>query len=709
MKKIFYILSAAVIFAAACTKEMTHEQSVRPTTTVAPKDGDMALITFKVNVPEAALYATPTRAQHQIGEQPAIADGDLYVAVFGGGDDEKIGGNLQHFLKAKLIIDSEHPFDHDVDMVITNTISDKTGNDTTIITRTYTYEYEVLLPLSNDPLVLEFMVGACDKDGNLYTLENPLPVKYEAELMPTLYSRDGYAAYWQRIRVNGVFPKKDSDGKYVMTDYTDDGGAMLPDSDQDYVADDIAALEYVQLIRNFAKVTFSVNANAPFTLENFCLVDTPVSGSVAPYSTTAGYNTVYTTATGAGAVMAAYEGYVNSQVLSSGIDWDNKKLTPGEFDYMYERTVPSYSTGFAESGAMLEVKWKNIETVEEALRGQTKFYKVVFKGKDGYMPILRNIQYDFELEDIVSEQHYSTPAAAYAGPWLGDVSANVATAMLDEIGNGKSNIKVSPMSNTSIGASKSFDIDFYFYPIAGNSEVVVTNGATSTAAGGKTVTISATMMTEGNYEQAIQTVGAPVVTKVDGKDDHATVTVTVNPSVSGKVLKGKVRILGQVAGMTALYRDVIFTVMDKQEFETGSTASSVTKMTADAMGQEVTVTLQLPEALPRDMFPLQIKIEAQNNGLYSIPDTSAEPEISALPVKSGPSAFTTGKNSYYFLKTITYDDYATLNGLTYEYTTAFPCKFKTRLAAGSNTTKIRINDLNNEYFNQTELDLEVGS
>ncbi len=708
MKKIFYILSAAVIFAAACTKEMTHEQSVRPTTTVAPDEGDMALVTFKVNVPEAALYATPTRAQHQIGEQPLIADGDLYVAVFGGGDDENIGGNLQHFLKAKLIIDSDHPFNHDVDMVITNTTSDKTGNDTTIITRTYTYEYEVLLPLSNDPLVLEFMVGACDKDGNLYTLENPLPVKYEAELMPTLYSRDGYAAYWQRIRVNGVFPKV-VDGEYVMTDYKDDDNQMLPDTDQDYVADDIAALEYVQLIRNFAKVTFSVNPEALFTLEHFCLVDTPVSGSVAPYSTSAGYNTVYTTATGAGAVTAAYEGYVNSQVLSSGIDWDNKKLTPGDFDYMYERTVPSYSTGFAESGAMLEVKWKNLETVEEALRGQTKFYKVVFKGKDGYMPILRNIQYNFELEDIVSEQHYDTPAAAYAGPWLGDVSANVATAMLDEIGNGKSNIKVSPMSNTSIGASKSFDIDFYFYPIAGNSEVVVTNGATSAAAGGKTVTISATMMTEGNYEQAIASVGTPVVYQVNNKDDHATVTVTVKPSVTGKVLKGKVRVLGQVAGMTALYRDVIFTVMEKQEFETGSTASSVTKMTADAMGQDVTVTIQLPEALPRDMFPLQIKIEAQNNGLYSVPDTSAEPEISALPVKSGPSAFTTGKNSYYFVKTITYDDYATLNGLTYEYTTAFPCKFKTRLAAGSNTTKIRINDLNNEYFNQTELDLEVGS
>lgn len=703
MKKIFYILSVAVIFAAACTKEMTHEQSVRPTTTVAPSEGDMALVTFKVNVPEASLYATPTRAQHKIGEQPNIENGDLFVAVFGGGDDETIGGQLQHYLKAKLAETIKHDYTGPA-------IDEETG---ATITKTYTYVYEVLLPLSNDPLVLEFMVGACDKDGNLYTLENPLPVKYEAELMPTLYSRDGYAAYWQRIRVSGVHPKV-VNGEYVMTDYEDDQGAMLPDADQDYVAEDIPALDNVQLIRNFAKVTFTANEDAPFTLENFCLVDTPISGSVAPYSTSAGYNTVYTTATGAGAVTAAYEGYVNSQVLSSGVDWDNKKLEPGDFDYMYERTVPSYSTGFAESGAMLEVKWKNIATVDEALRGQTKFYKVVFKGKDGYMPILRNIQYNFELEDIVSEQHYATPAAAYAGPWLGDVSANVATAMLDEIGNGKSNIKVSPMSNTSIGASKSFDIDFYFYPIAGNSEVVVTNGATSAAAGGKTVTISATMMTEGNYEQAIASVGTPVVYQVNNKDDHATVTVTVKPSVTGKVLKGKVRVLGQVAGMTALYRDVIFTVMEKQEFETGSTASSVTKMTADAMGQDVTVTIQLPEALPRDMFPLQIKIEAQNNGIYSVPYTytdseNVEHEVSALPVKSGPSAFTEGKNSYYFLKTITYDEYATLNGLTYEYTTTFPCKFKTRLAAGSNTTKIRINDLNNEYFNQTELDLEVGS
>ena len=701
MKKIIYILSAAFVLATACTREMTLEQSVRPGTTIAANDGDMALVTFKVTVPETSLYAISTRSSiGELSNENSIADGELYVAVFGAGEDEKVGGNLQHFLKANL----KSTIDQDVDM----TISGET------ITRAHVYEYEVLLPLSNDPLVLDFMVGACDSNGNPYTLENPLPVKYEAELMPTLFSMDGNAAYWQRVRIDGVYPKY-VNGQPVMTQYKDDGGAMLSDVDQDYIADDIAELKYVQLVRNFAKVTFTAAGNAPFTLEGFYLIDTPKSGSVAPYSTANGYNTAYTTATSAGAIIGAYEGYVNSKVLTSGIE-GKSFLVPGNFDYMYERTVPSYSDNFKESGAMLKIKWK---TGNGALSNQTRYYKVVFKGKvngnDGYVPILRNIEYKFELENLESDQHYESESAAYNGAWLGDVSANVSTAMLDEIGNGKSRIVVSEMSKTSIGASKTFDIDFYFYPKDGNTEVIVTNGKTSTAAGNKTVTISTSIMTEGNYDQAIESVSAPVVThNTNGSDNHATITVTVKQSVTGKVLKGKVRILGQVAGMTALYRDVVFTVMEKQEFATTpiapattGTASSVTSLTSDAMGQDVTVYLRLPDALPRDIFPLQIKIEAEKNSLYSVPDNDVSPAVSALPVKSGPSAFGSG-NNYYFLKTITFDDYATLNGVAYTYTTVFPCKFKTRLAAGQNATSIKINDLNNEYFNEMPLSLTVA-
>ena len=76
-------------------------------------------------------------------------------------------------------------------------------------------------------------------------------------------------------------------------------------------------------------------------------------------------------------------------------------------------------------------------------------------------------------------------------------------------------------------------------------------------------------------------------------------------------------------------------------------------------------------------------------------------------MKYGPSAFNSNKNSYYFVKTITFDDYATLSGTSYQYTNEFPCKFKTRLSSG-NPTSIRINDFNGEFFNQSEITLSVN-
>ena len=216
MKKFLYILSAAVVMATACTREMIPVTQSVVTTTVAPADGDLALVTFSITVPETALYAVQTRAD--LPDQPTIADGDLYVAVFGQGDGTKegIGGQLQHFLKAKL----KQTIAHDVDMTSTTTTDEETGESTTTITRVYTYEYEVLMPLSNEPLVLDFMAGACDSQGTPYTLANPLPVKYEEEVMPLLFSLNGNPAYWQRVEIPGIFPLI-VNGVYQMTDYED--------------------------------------------------------------------------------------------------------------------------------------------------------------------------------------------------------------------------------------------------------------------------------------------------------------------------------------------------------------------------------------------------------------------------------------------------------------------------------------------------------
>ncbi len=717
MKKIFYILSAAVVMATACVRESVPEQEQEPilTTTVAPQEGDMMLVTFALSIPEAELVATQTRSQtfDDTPEQPNVGANEVYVAVFGGGSSDGRGGNLQNFVRAEIVYDPQTyltpPISHNLDGVFGSTPTGQ-GN--------FLYLYKVLLPLSDEPLVLDFMVGACDANGNPYTLDNPLPVGYEEEVMEQVYSMNRVCGFWQRKRISGVTPKMQN-GQYLMTS-----------RNGDYIADEIPELEEVILVRNFAKISFWSKEECPFMIQGFRLVDTPKTGSIAPYSEAQGYNTAYVDPRNstAAAILGSYSGHELSYELNSGLpngltDYSGwvTKWDPGQnmcYDYMYERTIPKNSDpAFAETGAILKVTWTKVYMLEdESLRQQlwgnpNRFYKVSLVDDDGaYIPILRNFRYVFEVSDITTDHHPTTAEEAYRGEFLGDVSASVRTSMLDDLSNTKSRIVVAGrsgnnMSYTSIGAGRSFNIDFYFYPNANSNEVVVTNGKNSSA--GKRVSIQTDIETNGSYPQAIASISDVVVThNSNGTDNHGTITVTLNNSVPGTVQKGKLKILGQVEGSRALYREVEFTVMEKQEFAAGEVQTAVSPLASDGMNQETTVTIALPDGLPRDMFPLQIKIEALNNGLTSIPDNSVDPAISALPVKYGPSAFNSNRNSYYFVKTITYDDYATLNGTSYDYTNEFPCKFKTRLSSGNSTT-IKINDLNGEYFEEKTVQLTV--
>ena len=720
MKKIIYILSVAVVMATACTRELVPEQPSVLTTTVAPEEGDMMRVIFSIPATETMLQAVETRNSSfsDKPEQPNIEGDEVYVAVFGGGSSDGLGGNLQNFVKAKILKnDQTHlgpTIEHNRDGVFGST---PTGQGD------FKFDYEVLLPLSSDPLVLDFIVGACDSDGVPYTLDHPLPVGYEKDVMQQVFSMNGTCGYWQRKRISGVFPKKGSNGEYIMTTYTGSNGAVLPLQDQDYVADNIPELEEVILVRNFAKIAYTTAQGAPFNLQGFYLVDTPKTGAIAPYSEAEGYNTGYTDPfdTQSAIILGSYSGHVLSHELSLGIgpevagNWGSSVYT---YAYMYERSIPTNSDpAFAESGAILKVNWTNVDVISdtrirESLRNNpNRYYKVSFVDDKGYVPILRNFRYIFQISNISGEIHPTTLQEAYNGPFLGDISASVSTSMLDDISNNKSRIVVAgegnSMSHTAIGNGKTFDVDFYFYPVANNSEVVVTDGKTSTAAGGAKVTIRKAIELDGNYPQAIASVSDVVVThNSNGTDNHGTITVTLNDSEAGKVKKGKLKILGQVAGSRALYREVCFTVMEKQNFVKGDLQTSATPLASDAMNQETTVTIVLPDGLPRDIFPLQVKIEAQNNGLTSIPDNTASPAISALPVKYGKSAFSE-KNSYYFVKTITYGDYATLNGTSYEYTNEFPCKFKTRLGNGQNATTIKINDIKGEYFEEKTITLSV--
>ncbi|MBQ6578973.1 MAG: BACON domain-containing protein, partial [Bacteroidales bacterium] len=569
------------------------------------------------------------------------------------------GGNLQHFLKAKL----KNTITHDVDI------------------DQYKYEYSVLLPISDEPYVIDFIVGASDESGNLYTLDNPPAVKYEKDFMPGMLSRDGVPGYWQRVVVPKVEPEPNQSG----TGY-------LPSSDgNDYKAKPIAEMKDIQLVRNFAEVTITSTSDAKFTINKFVLVDYPKNGDIAPFDAaeTVGYKTPYMghNTDYAGIVNNNYKylGYSTVKTLETGIADTPTFTTSGQYSFLYERPAPS--DAMPESGAVIEVTWKNVDGVDAALKGQTRYYKIAFTGESGYVPILRNIAYTFQISDFKTPTHHTSASDAYNGSWLGDISANVATANLDEIANSVSRIIVSEMSKTHIGDATTtpYSIYFQYYPNTQTyaNEVAVVNG---TNFHGKNVKVVASIEAVSGYGAAISSITQPVS---DGSYASGATWGRVDVQTYGSrdaVLRSKLKILCQLEGQTALYREVIFTVMEKQEFNNGINASI--DAVEDGINKQTILHLRIPADLPKDIFPLQVRIESQANNLTSIPVGTVE----ALPVKYGLSAFDNSKYSYYFVKTINWDDYAHLSGETYTYTTEFPCYFKTTLESG-NETSISLQDL----------------
>ena len=682
MKKIFSILTAfaALTLLASCQREILQPESPSKVILREPAPGDMAEVSFTVSIPEAGVSPITTKA---LKEQPDIVNGDIYLALFGLGKNATTGrgGNLQHFLKAKL----ETPIDHDL---TEGSVQHK-------------YKYTVLLPISDEPFVVDFIVGASDANGNLYSLENPPAVDYEEDFMPQMLSRNGVPGYWQRIVIPKVEPQPTASGTGYQT--SSDG--------QDYKAKPISQMEDIQLVRNFASVTFTATTDAPFTINKFVLVDYPKNGDIAPFdaASTVGYKTpyAYRDVDGQAHYNTDYASIVNDtykylgfstlQTLETGINADPTFTNSGEYSFLYERPAPS--SDMPESGAIIEVTWKDIDGVDANLKGQTHYYKVAFTGESGYVPILRNIAYNFQISGFNTPTHPTTAGDAYNGSWLGDISANVATANLDEIANSTSKIIVSEMSKTHIGDpttdANPYKIYFQYYPNTTQyaSEVAVVNGTTFH---GKNVKVVATIEPVSGYGPAIKSIEQPVA---DGTyiNEATWGRVDVQTYGSGATVKrSKLKILCQLDGQTALYREVIFTVMNKQRFNNGKNATGINSSidaVEDDINKPTILHLRIPPELPKDLFPLQVRIESQANNLTSIPHGSVGDDyVAAIPVKYGPSVFDSSKNSFYFIKTINWNEYAKLNGETYSYTTEFPCYFKTTLESGNNT-QIIIQDI----------------
>lgn len=622
MKKIFYTLTAAVLCLTACQKEIDPIQSV---SVPDYPEGATVEAFFTVSIPYSNGALPITRAS-EMAQIPVIDN--LYIAIFGDN-----GGMLQQLVPATKVGEGA--------LYETDPDADNYGESGF----NYKVMYKAELPLSDEERNLHF-IGNCPED----VLES-VDFLYEKDFMDKLSTSNGEAAYWQKvvlpdgIQANWV----EAEGEFVLT----------PEC--------AAKLTPIALVRNYAKLVVT-SASSDFEIESYALVNTPLYGTIAPYSN--GFSTTYMnigkycdpeggmeTNFVHDLIASGYSGYMTNDLINTENPGETSAKKPSDTDnglYMYERTKPT-RTG-EQTGIIIKLKWSGDLPSDHPNyidRGKSRYYKIEVLDKDGeYMPICRNVLYSINLEHLSGTGETSFDAA-YAGPFFGNVSASIETATLTEINDNIHKIVVNRMDYTTMNDNDVVDIYFRFYPdMNGDPALDAASYATP-----------ARKEVEG-YQSSIASFSAiDFVTWSGGQWGHVQVTLKERPA-SG-MLREKLRIQGQIDGVGKLFRDIVFTVMNTQEF------TSESKVTVN--GNNVTVTIGLPSELPYSIFPLNILIEAQNNNL-----STASKD---LPVSYGPTAFDEtdspkrGKNAFYFIRTIQYKDYLDTSTGEYVYTTEFDCPF----------------------------------
>lgn len=663
MKKILYTIAAAALCLTACQKEMSEVQPAGP----ANQEVATVTVPFTVSIQTSADAAT--RADERTN-RPVLKN--LYIAIFG-----ENGGMLQQFVPAVQVSDFSS-----ADYGYTNQA-----------------EYVAQLPLYDDECHLHF-IGNYDEDAL-----SSLTFEYEKDFMDhmavaikTTTDADGHSsitdapvAFWQKVVLpNGIRSEVNPlTGKLEIAKATKE------------------QLTPIGLVRNYAKITVTADASAKFDILSYALVNVPYQGSVAPYHPTTTFNNLYTQMNTYCAPTApadknfvtdllnsGYIGYMgNNDLIFKGNPGYGSAKHFGDSDnglYMYERKVPERSG--EQTGVIIELKWDDDLPSSDPnylLRGKTYFYKIeVLNDKGEYIPICRNVHYNINLTQLTGAGYEVTGGnasaafdAAFAGPFFGNISSSIETATLTTINDNIHQISVNRMDYFSVQGGDEVDIYFQFW--------LNKSGDPSTSTANYYKEIQAVP----SYDPAIAEGGVSDIELVTDSSDPYNgwmhVKVTLNPKdPNGKTLRSKLRVGGQLSegGIGSLFRDIVFTVMEVQDFTTA------TKLTVSADKKDVTVTIGIPTDLPYTMFPLQVKIESQANNLTT--------NRADLPVGYGPSAFNGKGNTFYFVKTIQYKDYVDTSSGEYQFTTEFPCTF-INLDTTEEVT-VRLNEVNG-FFKPTLL------
>lgn len=506
-------------------------------------------------------------------------------------------------------------------------------------------------------------------------------------------------AYWGRL----IFD-------YGYTDTTD------PESTPEFLPGVIDQFKGVPVIRNFARISLGLSEVAAQKLElyGFALVNVPTSGTIAPwnkdenkvpdlllYENNEYEMKSYSDITGDEEGQENYSGFVPGQATFRNIEAEIKLPGGGYLSnatkYMYEHPYESSRRTY------LIVQGKYY------LTGKTGFYKLDIgnynntDGKFVFYDIIRNIDYNITIDDVLAEGT-STIEEAIARAPFNNLSAATETSSMLNVSDGQNMLIVNDTNHIIITEDQKIDILYrYLTDISTDSEAT-NNDLYNEDTGEGYVTVQ---VGPGSVIKSWK------VLNVDETDDDGIAwrRIEITPNPPSSTLRTQSITITNRAGLsrtinlvlrTPWQYAVIYSAGGKDYYAT--VAPGVENIYQDKplpvsakAGEPLTVYFNLPNGLSEAMFPLEFKLEAIYQGVENN-------KIGTLVVSTGPSLFDPNVTAISYIKTVSYQEYEymykndgsnDINVNVKNTNHTVRCRFLTIIDEAVDDAEIRIH---NDYF-----------
>ena len=663
MKKFLkYILLLLPLALAACTDDLAESGEWGG----VEAGEDEIVLRFYAQFPEPT--ATSTRA---IGETPDYDKLDLYCLVFT--DDGSPARNYLRFISKKAVCDP--PENKDGLTLVPFTVALGSTNENAII---HFIAVDSTIPDSDNP-VLNLDFGP------------------ENVLIPNMAVSGGHDAYWQRIAL----------------------GMPINTSKADKIAELVSATSPVPLIRNFAKVSVTLDEKVgddEFELQGFCVINTLDRGTVAPYNENIGfpefvdlkngrtpYNYNYITNTiGYSGTRAAGAKVVDPGKVPAD-EGDNYNTTP---KYMYERPFSTTNhTYVIVKGIYKEGDLGKL--------GHPTFYKLDLGAADAlhgvftFSNMLRNFNFVINITSVTADGYATTEDAAKGLIYNNNISAALETQHLLSISDGKDMMYVNFTSMVIVEQQEELELWFRYFHLGDSMSDDKTQQVFRTDPKGG---VECLEIDEDRIE-------GEVIESAEFLTDIRTETVmqgTTSVDRKWEVLKIKTKKPGaeqKYQTITLYYqnglsRTISFFMKTPWELENAATYpgqyddresrpdSDVNEgHVSEKAGQNLTIFFELPKNLPKAMFPLEFVIESNRLNIEN-------DKAGTIAVQSGPSMFVDGEIRIQYVKTVRWEEYDTENDANYSSNKDYignvvRCRFLT------------ITDLNDSAISQTETTVRI--